>query len=133
MMYKKAHLFYDWVTQTRILKAKTPKEAKMLGRKIKNFNQKIWDKNSYDIVLSANLNKFYQTPLTEYLLGTKDKILVETNPNDSIWGVALDKEDKRALNPKEWLGKNKLGFILMRVREILKTKDNYYLENNIGW
>ncbi len=133
MMYKKAHLFYDYATAYKIVKAKTPKEAKELGRQVKNFDQKIWDDNSRSIVLSANLNKFYQTPLHEYLLDTEDKILVETNPNDSVWAVALDKNDQRVLNPKEWLGENRLGFILMKVREILKIQDKHYLEEYIGW
>lgn len=49
-MYKKAELFKDDQMKEKILKAKTPKEAKRYGRLVKNFDAKVWDKkqNGYN-------------------------------------------------------------------------------------
>jgi len=45
--------------------------------------------------------------------------LVEASPYDRIWGIGLKADDKRATNPLKWRGKNRLGFALMKVRELL--------------
>ncbi len=37
-------------------------------------------------------------------------------------GIGLSESDKRALEPKKWLGENKLGKILIDVRNILKKE-----------
>ena len=55
--------------------------------------------------------------MKQKLLETNDKIIAEASPNDSIWGIGLSKYDKDATNPKNWKGKNLLGFILMDIRD----------------
>jgi ribA/ribD-fused uncharacterized protein len=121
MMYHKAKLFNDDLIADRILHTGIPYEQKKLGRKIKNFNQKIWDEQCDNIVFTGNLLKFSQNPkLKEMLLNTKDTILVEASPYDNIWGIGLTESDKRASNPNKWLGKNKLGKILINVRNFIK-------------
>lgn len=60
MMAEKARLFNDADMLDAILKSQHPHEAKKLGRKVKNFDAKIWDKHKYDIVKKGNYHKFSQ-------------------------------------------------------------------------
>ncbi len=121
MMAGKARLFNDPETEEEILKANTPNQAKSLGRKVKNFDPKIWDTHKYEIVTQGNLLKFSQNQkFKEFLLSTGDKTLVEASPYDRIWGIGMLETDNRAENPLLWNGENLLGFALMEVRDELR-------------
>jgi len=124
MMAQKALLMKDYDIYKLIMKSSNPKEMKSLGRKVKNFNEKLWDDNKYNIVLKASILKFGQNCfLLKSLIDTSDKVLVEASPFDTIWGIGLAKEDNRdVLNPYNWLGENLLGFALMEARDILSKK-----------
>ena len=115
-MYKKAELFKDDQMKEKILKAKTPKEAKGYGRLVKNFDTKIWDKNKIDIMTEVLTLKFSQNQyLKNYLLSTKGYTLVEASPYDRIWGIGFD--EFNALKNKNKWGQNLLGDCLMKVRD----------------
>ena len=121
MMAEKAHLFGDSETRQLILDASHPREMKALGRKVKNFDSEIWNKNAREIVTRGNIAKFSQNDdLNRYLLGTSDKVLVEASPYDRIWGIGLAKETSDIENPHTWKGTNWLGFCLMEARDIIK-------------
>ena len=121
MMAEKARLFKDENMLREIIKAKSPTEAKQLGRQVKGFKNNIWLTHRYEIVKQGNLLKFTQNlPLKNFLLNTKSKILVEASPIDSIWGIGLAADDDRAKNPLQWKGDNLLGFALMEVRDGLR-------------
>lgn len=123
MMVEKARLF-DVSMVDKILEAKSAKEVKALGRKVKKFDEKKWTEGSFDIVVRGNKAKFTQhEDLKSYLLSTSDKIIVEASPYDKVWGIGMLGNDKMATNPLAWRGLNKLGFALMVVRnEILKKE-----------
>lgn len=122
MMASKAKLFNDTETFYKIMNAKEPKQMKALGREVKNFDQSIWDKNKYQIVLKGNLCKFLQNDsLRDALLGTNHDILVEASPFDAVWGIKLSEKSIDAKNPYKWNGLNLLGFALMEVRDILNN------------
>ena len=105
----------------QILDCKDPRKIKALGRKVKNFKESIWDKVKYSVVLNGNYMKFSQNPvLKQFLLSTGDCILVEASPYDGIWGIQMSESEENVKNPKEWRGKNLLGFALMEVRDELK-------------
>ncbi|WP_046757156.1 NADAR family protein [Kordia jejudonensis] len=124
MMAEKALLFNDQEIYQKIVMCNKPGEAKDLGRKVRNFNQEIWEKHRFDIVVKGNLNKFSQNPaLSEFLINTNNRILVEASPVDRIWGIGLDQHDENAKNPQHWNGLNLLGYALMEVRDLL-TKHN---------
>jgi len=132
MMAEKARLF-DVSMVSKILNAKTPKVAKVLGRKVKNYNNEIWTRNSFNIVVRGNFAKFSQNKdLKDFLLPTSSDILVEASPYDKIWGIGMLGEDKRATNPLLWEGENKLGFALMVVRENLRIKESVHKEIKEG-
>ena len=66
----------------------------------------------------ANLYKYLQNEyLKKLLFQTENKILVEASPYDKIWGVGLGPTDKKIIDKNKWKGLNKLGKILMKVRE----------------
>jgi ribA/ribD-fused uncharacterized protein len=121
MMAKKAELFNDQEILEKILKTDSPAEAKKLGREVKNYDDKIWLENRFEIVKEGNLHKFSQTKaLKEFLINTKDRVLVEASPVDPIWGIGMASDHKDIMNPEKWRGLNLLGFALMEVRDELK-------------
>ncbi len=120
MMAKKASLFGDKEIENEIIKCKSPKEVKALGRRVKGFSEDVWNNRKYEIVKEANYFKFSQNPaLKDFILSTKDKTIVEASPNDRIWGIGMAQDHKDILNPKKWRGQNLLGFALMEIRDTL--------------
>lgn len=125
MMAKKAELFNDEEMLKKILVAKSPAEAKQLGRKVRNFDPKVWDEHCFDIVCEGNYHKFGQNEhLKDFLLETKERVIVEASPRDRIWGIGMGAGNENAERPQLWRGKNLLGFALMEAREKLKM-NNY--------
>lgn len=121
MMATKAKLFGDQEICELILKCSNPKEMKALGRKVQGFDQKVWDRFKYSIVLNGNWCKFNQNrALREFLLSTGDSVLVEASPYDNIWGIRLAANSPEAQDPMKWRGQNLLGFALMEVRDELR-------------
>ena len=119
MMYHKALLMGDDEIAEQTLQAKTPGECKGLGRKVRNFDQKIWDSNCDRVVEEGSFLKFSQDErLREILLNTGDRELVETSPNDRFWGIGFNTDD--ALDDIDEWGENKLGKALMRARERIR-------------
>lgn len=120
MMYSKAMLFGDTEIAEKILKTSNPKDQKALGRLVKNFDNKIWQKNCREIVYKGNYAKFTQdVTLKRQLLATAGTTLVEASPYDRIWGVGLAADDPRINDRSKWLGTNLLGEILTELRENL--------------
>ena len=56
MMAGKAQLFGDEEKRKEILACSDPKQIKALGRKVRGFDQKVWDKFKYAIVLVIGIN-----------------------------------------------------------------------------
>lgn len=122
MMAEKARLFNDTALLAEIVAATTPKAAKALGRKIKNFEQETWVQHRFDIVVRANKAKFEQNEtLKLFLLKTGSTVLAEASPTDKIWGIGLAADNPQAPDPSCWTGLNLLGFALMAVRDDLLT------------
>lgn len=118
MMYAKAVLFEDRDIAKRILAARTPMEAKKLGRKVHGFNQKRWDENKLRLVQRHLQAKFTSTPeLRAKLVASGKRHFVECSPRDCIWGIGLGILNPQATNPEAWRGQNLLGQSLDRVRD----------------
>ncbi|NUP12741.1 MAG: NADAR family protein [Polyangiaceae bacterium] len=123
MMAKKALLFGDEDAAGRIVLAKSPAEAKELGRGVRDFDEARWEKHRFDFVVEGNYAKFGQNrALSDFLRSTKDKVLVEASPTDRIWGIGLNESDDAAHFPDRWRGLNLLGFALMRARATLSSE-----------
>ncbi|SEF23942.1 NADAR family protein [Variovorax sp. NFACC27] len=123
MMAGKARLFGDNEVCEHILAARTPGEAKKLGRQIRGFDEAAWVAARLDIVTQGNIAKFAQNAeLGAFLLGTGHQVLVEASPVDPIWGIGLAANSPSAQDPREWKGLNLLGFALMAARNALRQQ-----------
>jgi ribA/ribD-fused uncharacterized protein len=117
MMAEKARLFGDEEMLARILESETPADAKKIGRAVRDFDQDVWLRRRYEIVVRANIAKFGQNAdLAGFLAATGEKVLVEAAPRDVIWGIGLGAENPRSADPAQWRGQNLLGFALMDAR-----------------
>lgn len=89
--------------------AKTPGIAKRLGR----VDREDWLEVREPIMLELLREKFKIAHYREQLLATGDAHLEETNWwKDTYWGVY------------EGIGQNRLGYLLMQIRDDLKSLDN---------
>lgn len=120
-MWQKALYFNDNETAEEILKAKGPKEAKKLGKKVKGFNDVEWRKGREYAMRVAVYEKFNQNDdLFNELIDEKYDNLqfVEASPMDSIWGIGYDAAHAFDVIEDMW-GQNLLGKIINEVREDL--------------
>lgn len=118
LMWQKALLFHDDETAKEIISTSyDPKQYKVLGRKVKNFNQELWDYNKVSIMEDALYYKFTQNDnLKAALIKTNGFYLVEASPFDKIWGVGLEASNDAIIHQPEWRGQNFLGEALMKIR-----------------
>lgn len=119
MMYRKAVLFCDWNTANQILACRNPKLVKAFGRKIKNFDQEVWDEEKFKIVVEGNYLRFSQNDrIKALLLATGDSLIAEASPIDAIWGIGISETHLDAKCPDKWSdhGQNLSGKALMEVR-----------------
>jgi len=94
--------------------ARTPADAKSLGRTTRFRLRDDWEAVKDDIMYSAVLRKFEtHEDIRKRLLETGDQTIVENAPGDYYWGCGADGS-----------GKNKLGEILMAVRNQLAETTN---------
>ena len=121
MMYSKAMMFGDKYIADKVLQTTIPREQKALGRKVRNFDNAVWEEQRLDVLYEGCLAKFKQNPeLKKALLSTDDLHLVEASPYDNIWGIGLDEDHPDATKPGNWKGLNLLGEVLMKVRKTLQ-------------
>ena len=100
----KAKTYEDFIS---VLVEPTPKGAKQVGRNIKMRED--WETVKDTIMLEGLRAKFSIKGLREKLLATGDEELIEGNHwHDTYWGVC------------NGVGKNKLGKMLMQVREEIR-------------
>jgi N-glycosidase YbiA len=107
--YFQAQKFVGTKHEEEIRKIKSPMMAAQLGRDRKKPLRRDWEKVKDSIMRDAVLAKFLQyEELKEILLTTGDAKIIEHTENDRYWGDGGDGK-----------GQNKLGQILMSIREEL--------------
>ncbi|MEV0221095.1 NADAR family protein [Streptomyces sp. NPDC050704] len=117
MMAAKARLFEDAEAERRVLAAGHPAEAKKAGRLVRGFDEAVWERERFGIVVEGSVHKFAAgAGPAAFLVGTGGRVLVEASPVDRVWGIGLAADDERAGDPERWLGANLLGFALMVAR-----------------
>lgn len=100
----------------KIAAAETPGQAKRMGRKV--VLREDWEEVKEDIMRIGLECKFEYPCLREKLLATGDAYLVEgTTWHDNEWGNCTCEKCKNIV------GKNKLGTLLMQVREKILDVD----------
>ncbi|MBQ1093079.1 NADAR family protein [Streptomyces sp. B93] len=117
MMAAKARLFGDAEAERGVLSAGHPAAAKKAGRLVRGFDEAVWERERFGIVVEGSVHKFASgEELRGFLLGTGDRVLVEASPMDRVWGIGLTATDEGASDPERWRGLNLLGFALMEAR-----------------
>jgi ribA/ribD-fused uncharacterized protein len=98
------------ICDEEVRRAKSPMIVARMGRSRKRPLRKDWESVKDSITYEAVLAKFNQpADLRKTLLATGNSTIIEHAENDAYWG---DDDDGS--------GKNRLGQILMRVREVLR-------------
>ncbi len=122
MMAGKARLFGDADALAAILAEPDPAACKRLGRRVRGFDEQVWARARFELVVAGNAAKFGQSDhLRAILFATGDAILVEASPRDRVWGIGLAASSPLASDPATWRGKNLLGFALVKTRGLLRT------------
>jgi ribA/ribD-fused uncharacterized protein len=121
----KAKEFNDEEIYKKIVSSKTPKVAKASGDKVKNFITEVWDSKREAIMEKGVRAKFVQHPeLRKELLETGDKIIGKADPRNTFWGIGTGMSSEKAKFPSKWRGQNKLGKLLMEIRESLRGQSS---------
>ncbi|MBK3779842.1 NADAR family protein [Paraburkholderia aspalathi] len=122
MMWAKAVRFGCYVLAAKMLAVHKVKKLKEMGRDVTGYNEEAWERERMPMMVRACWLKFTQNPaMRDELLATGERILVEASPDDKIWGILLGEDDPRALDEKQWLGRNLLGYALMDVRRLIRA------------
>lgn len=124
-MWFKAKFFGDEETADLILQSKSPSDARKLGRLVKGYNDREWDKVRVDFMRKAVSYKFMQNAdLRKQLLDSKydGKVFVEAAYYDRIWGIGFNESDAIRTPESHW-GRNELGKILTDLRTELKRDE----------
>ena len=108
-----------------VFEGKNPKTAKTLGRKVRNYDDNVWNEKRYQVMVDACYLKFSSNEeLKSNILSDEfnGKHFVEASPYDGIFGIKCSETE--ALDDKSnWNGRNLLGKALDEVRErLLKEK-----------
>jgi hypothetical protein len=111
--YFQAQKFAGRPDEEEVRLANKPSQAARMGRDRKRPLRRDWEAVKERVMMDALRAKFTQhEELKAVLLGTGDAVLVEHTANDSYWGDGGDGS-----------GKNRLGQLLMQLREELRAND----------
>lgn len=117
MMAEKARLFHDAEAEQAAVDAANPALAKAAGRTVRGFEDSVWERERFEIVVRGSVHKFSSNPeLRTYLRNTGERVLVEASPRDRVWGIGVGVRNENAERPSSWRGLNLLGFALMEAR-----------------
>lgn len=110
--YFQASKFLDPNIINKIKLIDSPMEAKLIGRDIKNQLRDDWETIKEDFMYNGLKHKFMQHPvLMQNLLSTGNDMIIEKSLYDEYWGSGKNNE-----------GKNRLGFLLMNLRNEIRNK-----------
>ena len=118
---QKAKEFGDTEIEKKMLETPSAKAVKALGRKVKNFQKEVWDAKKQEIMMRGVKAKFVQHPeLQKQLLETENREIGDANARNAYWGIGTSENTEKSKDPTKWKGQNKLGKILMALRDDFK-------------
>lgn len=124
IMFSKAMLFGDHETAELILNEPHPQEQKILGRRVKPYDDDYWVHRRPGIYLAGLFHRYEQNPEDKaWLISTAPYTLAEASDRDLFWGTGFKETDQRIGQPDLWKGQNLCG----RQQQVLR---NYYLKND---
>lgn len=124
-MLLKARHFESPEAELKIAKLRNvhPNVYRRIGRELPNWSKfgESWELSRDEIMMTTLRLKFTQNEkLKQALLDTGNSIIVEASPYDKYWGVGLAAHNPMIKQVNKWRGQNKLGFLLMELRDELK-------------
>jgi ribA/ribD-fused uncharacterized protein len=126
----KAAYFKDWDSHKLIMSTKSPRKMKEFGKSIKGYDENEWEDTCVEVMLRGVREKILQNQqVRELLISTKNGIIGESTSFDKFWSTGVDILEPTANDVKLWVGKNKLGNCLMRVRDELANE--YYMKTDL--
>lgn len=115
-VFKKAMLFGDYEIADKVMGIADINTIRYLGRCIRNYDEGLWYRERYGIVLEGVNEKFKQHgSLREMLIKTEGKKIIELSLLEYDWGIGT----KIPSDIEGRTGKNLSGKILMEVRQNL--------------
>lgn len=137
IMIIKAIIMKDYTTVEDLLNINNPssetndndikifcKRIKEIGRRIKNFNQKIWNNYLPEIVIRILLEKFRSNNMKSLIMQDitdVQSVFAEAASYDNIWGIGVDDKELEAHRIISWKGYNMLGYGITAI-------SRYYLQ-----
>jgi hypothetical protein len=127
IMAIKALIMGDESSFERIRAAKTPLDAKALGRKIAPFDEDLWCRLRPSVASVVVRSKFSQIDaFGQVLRSTRTAgpegtaaVIAEASPRDAIWGIGMSKATAVKVARKngrfKWSGQNLLGATLYQI------------------
>ncbi len=117
MMAAKALQFGDTEVAAKIMASPYPKAQKAFGRKVRGYDDAVWVRERYGVVLAATVEKYRQNPrLLARLRATGARRFGEASPYDDVWGIGMAADAPGATDPTRWTGQNLLGRALDEAR-----------------
>jgi ribA/ribD-fused uncharacterized protein len=121
----KATLFKDEDSLKKILKTKTAKAVKAVGKKVTGFVKELWDAGKDAYMETGMRTKFVQHPeIRKQLLDTGDKVIGFADARDTYWSIGTSMTTEKAKFPSKWRGQNKLGKLLMQMRDDFRAEQS---------
>lgn len=123
-----AHAFQSAKTLNKtkreeIRKATRFKQVSRLGATL--VTRRDWKKVQCDILESLLRQKFAQPKFREVLLSTKDyKLINGDHRGETYWGMIY--------TGRKWVGDNRLGKLLMKIREEIRSSEKLSNTNNVN-
>ena len=113
--YYQSEKFDNQEIKNKIINAETPKEASSIGRDRNNKRKDNFKKIKNQVMLEGLLEKFRQNEdIRNKLLETNDEEIVEKTIDEYYWGIG-----------KDGTGKNVIGHLLMKTRNIIREEIKY--------
>ena len=103
-----------------ILSVRSPREQKRIGGQLRYYDDQEWNKVADSVMEEGLRQKFLQNAeLKDFLLMTENATIGECNVFDMYWGTGVDLEHATTM---QWKGCNRMGELLMKVREQMKKQ-----------
>ena len=117
--YFQAQKFAGISHEGEVRRARSPRLAASMGRERTRPLRTDWEAVKENVMYEALVAKFTQNDdAREELLATDNRPLVENSPVDWYWGIGSDGK-----------GKNRLGVLLVRLREELRATTQSHHED----
>ena len=117
IVHEKAKMFGDMASASQVMQMTNPLKMKHLGGNIENYEHQRWKQNSVKIIASCNQIKYESHPAAmKVLMATGHKTIGEATASRE-WGIGININNDECLDTSKWTGANKMGKILMKIRD----------------